>query len=203
MQYTSILTVTAAFRLAIAAAIPRYSSTTTTMDETIAMIAPTLSVTKTVTATVTAFEELTITVPKGTNVSAPSQPEQSLTIVPLTATPTTLTTPTQPRQTDSGFSPRSYYSPSELGIHPPHAQITQPASLIARARDWRADRDKAISKAREAGARGRKQGQEGRKQGQSAAAAAARRTFDDQAGPVDLQDQLTSANSSCGSGYEG
>ena len=60
MQYTSILTITAAFRLAIAAAIPRYSSTSTTMDETIAMIAPTIFETKTVTATVTAFKKLTI-----------------------------------------------------------------------------------------------------------------------------------------------
>jgi hypothetical protein len=65
-------------------------------------------------------------------------------------------------------------------FYPAPGPITAAPSLHARERDWRADRDKAISKGRQAGSRGRAKGQEGRKkgqeQGQAAAANNARRS---------------------------
>ncbi|KAH6845326.1 hypothetical protein B0I37DRAFT_379800 [Chaetomium sp. MPI-CAGE-AT-0009] len=92
------------------------------------------------------------------------------------------------------------YSPPELGIHPPQAEITPAPKLTARASDWRADVDKALSRAREAAAAGKQQGKEGAQQGQSefAAAAASRRmannnNWDDR--PANWQEQISSAMS--------
>ncbi|KAK4252238.1 hypothetical protein C7999DRAFT_26960 [Corynascus novoguineensis] len=52
----------------------------------------------------------------------------------------------------------------EPNSHHPHPVITpqpQQLHLLPRGRDWRADRDRAISRAREAGARGRAKGRQG------------------------------------------
>jgi hypothetical protein len=90
-------------------------------------------------------------------------------------------------------------------FYPAPGPITAAPSLHARERDWRADRDKAISKGRQAGSRGRAKGQEGRKkgqeQGQAAAAANARRGMpivihsevDDTAGPITAAPQIIHA----------
>jgi hypothetical protein len=100
---------------------------------------------------------------------APYQPETSTASV--AASPTIYPQPNA-TPTSSEFVPM----PHEVKYRP---TTTPAAHLEARERDWRADRDKAISKGRQAGSRGRKKGQEGREkgkqQGQAAAANNARR----------------------------
>jgi hypothetical protein len=94
---------------------------------------------------------------------APYQPETSTASV--AASPTIYSQPNA-TPTSSEFAPMRH----EVKYRP---TTTPAAHLEARERDWRADRDKAISKGRQAGSRGRKKGQEGREKGQQQGQAAA------------------------------